>query len=390
MDRRSFLARGAASTLAGASAASAAGAAKTSLSTDADRHVYLTGDGVPLKPREWATLLQQVASENDIELDRYSVGGPIDELEAKFARLLGKEAAIFFGTGTLANQIAVRHIAETDTKVIVPRESHYYADSVNCGPILSNLELIPMGTGRATFTLGEVKEEVEWNAGLRGNKPVGAIMIESPVRRKDGEVFDFAEMKKICSYAREQGIRTHLDGARMFLAAPYAGVSVREYADQFDTLYVSLHKYFNGGCGAIVAGPKHYVEPMVDTRRMFGGALPKAWMYASVVLLYMEGFEKRYRSAVDNTEKLWKKLDQNPRLRIERIPNGSNIVALHMRADSKKVGAALAERGVTISTGGKSSGSGWQRLLLRVNETANRRSADEVAALFDEAVEAAG
>ena len=380
--RRTFLAAGAASTLAGS--ASAASAAKTTLDLSADRHVYFTGDGIPLKPREWAAVLQQVTEENEIELDRYSVGGPIDELEAKFAERLGKEAAIFFGTGTLANQIAVRHITAPDTKVIVPRESHYYADSVNCGPVLSNLELIPMGKGRATFTLSEVQEEVEWNAGLRGNKPVGSIMIESPVRRKDGEVFDFTEMKKICAYAREQGVRTHLDGARMFLAAAYSGVSVREYADQFDTLYVSLHKYFNGGCGAVVAGPRKYIEPMVDTRRMFGGALPKAWMYASVVLHYMDGFEDRYRSAVDNTEKLWKKLDAHPRFRVERIPNGSNIVALHVKADSKQLGADLRKAGVTISTGGLASGKGWTRLLLRVNETANRRNADELAGLFME------
>ena len=378
--RRTFLAAGAASTLA--ASASNASAAKAKLDLGADRHVYFTGDGIPLKPREWAAVLQQVTEENEIELDRYSVGGPIDELEARFAEKLGKEAAIFFGTGTLANQIAVRHITAPDTKVIVPRESHYYADSVNCGPVLSNLELIPMGKGRATFMLGEVQEEVEWNAGLRGNKPVGSIMIESPVRRKDGEVFDFTEMKKICAYAREQGVRTHLDGARMFLAAAYSGVSVRQYADQFDTLYVSLHKYFNGGCGAVVAGPRKYIEPMVDTRRMFGGALPKAWMYASVVLHYMDGFEDRYRSAVGNTEKLWKKLDTHPRFRVERIPNGSNIVALHVKADPKQLGANLLKAGVTISTGGLASGDGWTRLLLRVNETANRRSPDELAGLF--------
>lgn len=378
--RRTFLAAGAASTLA--ASPSNASAAKAKLDLGADRHVYFTGDGIPLKPREWAAVLQQVTDENEIELDRYSVGGPIDELEARFAEKLGKEAAIFFGTGTLANQIAVRHITAPDTKVIVPRESHYYADSVNCGPVLSNLELIPMGKGRATFMLGEVQEEVEWNAGLRGNKPVGSIMIESPVRRKDGEVFDFTEMKKICAYAREQGVRTHLDGARMFLAAAYSGVSVRQYADQFDTLYVSLHKYFNGGCGAVVAGPRKYIEPMVDTRRMFGGALPKAWMYASVVLHYMDGFEDRYRSAVGNTEKLWKKLDAHPRFRVERIPNGSNIVALHVKADPKQLGANLLKAGVTISTGGLASGDGWTRLLLRVNETANRRSPDELAGLF--------
>jgi threonine aldolase len=387
MNRRNFLATGAASTLAGAGAASAAGAAKTGFDPTGDRHVYLTGDGVPLNPREWAGLLYQVTTEKEFELDRYSVGGPIEELEDKFADMLGKEAAIFFGSGTLANQIAVRHIAETDTKVIVPRESHYYADSVNCGPILSNLHLIPMGTGRATFKLEEVKEEVEWNAGLRGNVPVGAIMIESPVRRKDGEVFDFGEMKKICAYARQKGIRTHLDGARMYLAAAYSGVSPREYSDQFDTVYVSLHKYFNGGCGAVVAGAKKYIEPMVDTRRMFGGALPKAWMYGAMVLHFMDGFVERYQRAVDSTEQLWRKLDQHPKFRVERIPNGSNIIALHVKGDAKRLSENLKKRGVSVG-GGKASGDGWSRMLLRVNETANRRSVDELAALFGEAIDA--
>lgn len=385
MNRRNFLATGAASTLAGANAVSAAGAAKVSLGPEADRHVYFTGDGVPLSPRQWSVLLEKITAQEDFSLDSYSVGGPIAAMEEKFARLLGKEAAIFFGSGTQANQIAVRTIAGSDTKVLVPRESHYYADSVDCGPVLSNLNLIPLGSGRATFTFEEVKKEVEWAAGLRGEVPMGAIMIESPVRRKTGEVFDFGEMKKICSYAREQGVRTHLDGARMFLAAPYAGVTVREYADLFDTVYVSLHKYFNSACGAIVAGDKKYIEPMVHTRRMFGGALPKSWMFGAVVLHYLDGFVERYQAAVDNTEALWKKLDQHESFRVERIPNGSNIVALHMKADPKQVAAKLLAKGVTISGGGKASSGGWHRVLLRVNETSNRRPAAELAKWFAEA-----
>ncbi len=384
--RRTFLAAGAASSLA--SAASAAAAPKIALDPSGDRHVFLTGDGIPLTPRVWAVVLQEATAGDDVQLDSYSVGGPIEQVEARFAEILGKEAAIFFGTGTLANQVAMRHITGPQAKAIVPRESHYYADSVNCGSILSQLELIPMGKGRATFTLDEVREEVEWNAGLRGHQPVGSILIESPVRRKDGEVFDFAEMKKICSWARENGVRTHMDGARVFLASPFTGVSVREYADQFDTVYISLHKYFNSGNGAIVAGDKKYIEPMVDTRRMFGGALPKAWMCASVVLHYLEGFEDRYQAAVDNTDKLWEKLDAHPKFRVEKIPNGSNIVALHVKSDPKRLGAYLREHGVTISTGGETSGDGWTRLLLRVNETSNRRPADELAGLFAKGVSA--
>ncbi|MBK9168368.1 MAG: aminotransferase class I/II-fold pyridoxal phosphate-dependent enzyme [Bryobacterales bacterium] len=385
IDRRQFLAAGTATGFASA----AAGAATKSPDPARDRQVNMTGDGVPLTPREWAALLDQVASREEFQLDSYSVGGPIETMERVFAEKLGKEAAIFFGAGTLANQIAVRHIAAKDTKVLVPRESHYYADSVDCGTVLSSLNLIPLGTDRATFTLDEVKQEVEWADSLRGHVPVGAIVIESPVRRKDGEIFDVAEMRKICDYARSKGIRTHLDGARMYLAAPYAGISAREFAEPFDTVYVSLHKYFNSACGAIVAGPKKLIEPMVDSRRMFGGALPKAWMFGAMTLHFFEGFEQRYQKAYETTEALWSKLAAHPKFRIERIPKGSNIVALHVNGDTKKLSANLAKQGVTISGGGAKTADGWNRILLRVNETAGRRSADELASLFTRAVESA-
>lgn len=358
------------------------------LDPSGDRRVFFTGDGIPLTPEQWAAVLQEATAGRDYKLDSYSVGGPIEEVEARFAEELGKEAAIFLGTGTLANQVAMRHITGPQSKAIVPRESHYYADSVNCGSILSQLELIPMGKGRATFTLDEVREEVEWNAGLRGHQPVGSILIESPVRRKDGEAFDFEEMKKVCSWARQNGLRTHMDGARVYLASPFTGVSVREYANQFDTVYVSLHKYFNSGNGSIVAGPKKYIEPMVDTRRMFGGALPKAWMCGAVVLHYLEGFEERYQAAADNAAKFWEKLDAHNSFRVEPIPNGTNITAVHVKTDPKKLGAYLADNGVTISTAGEASGNGWTRLLLRVNETLNRRPADELVGLFSKAAKA--
>ena len=108
-------------------------------------------------------------------------------------------------------------------------------------------------------------------------------------------------------------------------------------------------------------------------------------MYGAMVLHYMDGFEDRYQAAVDNTEKLWKKLDDHSHFRVERIPNGSNIVALHVKGDPKQLGAHLAKAGVTISTGGKAK-NGWTRLALRVNETSNRRSADELYGLFTKGI----
>src|SRR5437764_1266537 len=74
--------------------------------------------------------------------------------------------------------------------------------------------------------------------------PVGVISIESPVRRLQGQVFDFAEMQRIAAFARNARIGLHLDGARLFLASAYTGVTPADYATPFDTVYVSLYKYF--------------------------------------------------------------------------------------------------------------------------------------------------
>src|SRR5438128_1437529 len=86
------------------------------------------------------------------------------------------------------------------------------------------------------FISDGVQEAIDRAEHGRVAAPVGVISIESPVRRKNGEVFPFEELKRICSLARDKGIRLHLDGARMFLAAPYTGVTPAQYSSLFDTV----------------------------------------------------------------------------------------------------------------------------------------------------------
>ena len=121
---------------------------------DNKNEVHFTGDGLHLTPLEYSKLLVQFAEEGKIKPDSYSMGASIEELELKFAKLLGKESAIFMPTGTLANQIAIRSLANGASKVIVQDVSHIYNDSGDCLQTLSNLNLIPLAAGKATFTFG--------------------------------------------------------------------------------------------------------------------------------------------------------------------------------------------------------------------------------------------
>ena len=138
-------------------------------------------------------------------------------------------------------------------------------------------------------------------------------------------MFDWDEARRIAAFAREKGIGTHLDGARLFIASAYTGISPAEYSAPFDTVYVSLWKYFNSGVGAILAGPKRVLDGMFHTRRMFGGNLAVGWPAALVARHYMDGFVDRLKSAVAVSEAFYTQIARHPKVSVERIPNGTNL-----------------------------------------------------------------
>jgi threonine aldolase len=152
----------------------------------------------------------------------------------------------------------------------------------------------------------------------------------------------------------------------------------REYAALFDTVYVSLYKYFNAGSGALLPGPNALLANLYHTRRMFGGGLSHVWPFAAVALHYLDGFERRFRTAVDSAERVIATLSKNGNLEPERIANGTNIFQLrlngvngqpyHNRLDAEGISAAVAGEGE------------W--FTLNVNETWARVPAAEIARRF--------
>ena len=337
--------------------------------------VVASGDGLALSPEEYAGLLQKLAP--GVKQDSYALGGAVEELEKKVAAALGKEMAVWLPTGTLANHLAVRILAGEKRRVLVQQECHLFNDCGDCCQTLSGLHMVGLAPGQATFTLEQVKAEADRAASGRVTVPIGAIQIETPVRRKSGEVFDFGEMKRVTAWAREQRIGLHLDGARLYLASAYSGVPVAEYARLFDTVYISMYKYFNAPAGAVLAGPKALLENLYHTRRMFGGGLSQAWPFAAVAAHYFGGFPARYLTAVDVSEKVIAGLQADGRFDVGRIPSGTNIFTLQVRqGDAARLRERLMKEGIEISR--PQNG----RVAMSVNETWNRLSATEILERF--------
>jgi threonine aldolase len=356
-------------------------AAAASGTVGGSRSVYATGDGIPYTPADYAKLLGQLAGEGKAKPDNYSLGGSVEALEHRMAEVLGKEAAIWMATGTLANQIAVRQLAGTRRRVIVQAESHLYRDCGDCCQTLSGLNMVALAPGKATFTLEDIERVANDSATARVVTQIGAIQIESPVRRKSGERFAFDEMSRISAWARKHEIGMHMDGARLFLECAYAGRPIREYTALFDTVYVSAYKYFNSPSGAILAGPKKLIDGLYHTRRMFGGGLPHGWPFAAVTSHHLEGFEARYKKAVDTAESVISRLNNDGNFEIIRIPNGTNIFQMRTpNANGPVYQHRLQEAGVIAAA------PSGQQLNLQVNETWAWTSPDEIALRFRKAL----
>src|ERR1700722_13400472 len=364
-NRRSFL------KVAASTAALQHTASPQSLPTEPP--VLLSGDGVHLLAPQYAQLLATLTA-SGAKIDAYLQGAAVQELESRFAKLLGKERALFLPTGTLANHLAVRLLAGERRHVLVQEESHLYRDEGDCAQALSGLNLVPLASGRASIKASEMVEAIDRAGSPPYPVPVGAISIESPVRRTMGQAFDFEEMKKISALAREKKIGMHLDGARMYLASAYTGITPATYSALFDTVYVSLYKYFNAPFGAILTGPAKLIEAAVVLRHQFGGGVLHGWESAAVALHYLDGFEERYQRAVHAGEELLGRLEQKM-IRVHRIEAGTNIFQLEFPSPPDAAfQKRLADRGIMI---GRPPAQG--PLIIKGNETILRRSAADIA-----------
>lgn len=366
---------------AAAAAASAAGAAPG----DGPRPISFNDDGLRLSSGEYARLLVTLEQAGKAGADTYLQGGAVEAMEQQFAKVLGKERALFIPTGTLANHLALRRLAGGRTRVLVPAESHIYCDSADCVQALSHLNLVPLGPGQATFTVQEVQAACQRAVAGPFPTPVGAICIECPVRRRDGAVFDFAELQRIAAYARKSDLKLHLDGARLFLAAAWTGIPPATYAALFDTVYVSLYKCFNAGSGAVLAGSRELIEAISHDRKLFGGSLLHAWPFAAVAAHYLDGYWERSLRAVAVARELLALLAKQPRLRVESIPNGSNIHRLLVQGGNlESFQAALKAQGVLLPRPSREF-AGFE---LRINESLCSESAPRLAKLFAQALAA--
>jgi threonine aldolase len=232
---------------------------------------FLTGHGAGRA----ADLLATIPP--DTQTDRYGDGGVVTELESEVMLVLGKPAAVFLPSGTMAQQAVLRvHADRRQRRVVVFHPACHIDTHEGRGyERLHQLTGRPAGERDRLLTVADLDQVAE---------PVGALVIELPQRDLGGQQPDWAGLEAQAGWARQRGAAVHLDGARLWESAAGYGQPPADVAALFDTVYVSFYKGLGALPGCCVAGPEDVVAEVREWRHRMGGTLFGLWPNAASAL----------------------------------------------------------------------------------------------------------
>jgi len=220
----------------------------------------------------------------------------VKELEAETATLLGKEAALYTPSGTMANQLAIRGHTEPGDEILVEANAHLYYYESGAPAALSGVMCRCLNGQRGIFTGADL--EAALRPADQHFPRTRLVCIENTHNRGGGKIWSVKELQEVADTARRHGLLLHLDGARLWNASVATGIPERDYAAHFDTVSVCFSKGLGAPVGSALAGPKSFIEHVRRFRKMFGGGMRQAGVIAAGALFALR--HQRARLAEDH------------------------------------------------------------------------------------------
>jgi threonine aldolase len=282
--------------------------------------------------------------------DQYGEDPTMNLLQERCAALLGKEAALWLPSGTMANQVALRVLTRPGDEVITAREAHAGWHETGASAANAGVQLVEVGSG-GLFTAEDVEAAIK-PKGLPVFPPTTLVEIENTHNRGGGVVFPQAEVERICALARARGLATYLDGARLWNAAVASGSTEAALAAPFDLVGVSFSKGLGAPGGSLLAGRKPLIAAANRQRRMLGGAMRQNGIFAAAALHALDQHRERLVEDHRHARVLAEALAARPGVRLDLATVQTNIVVFHLAPgaiDAATLVARARERGVLVS-----------------------------------------
>ena len=256
-----------------------------------------------------------------------------NELQRRAAELLGHEAALFFPTATMANQVALRVLSKPGAKVVAEENTHVLIWEWGGPAIHSGLVMQGLVAEAGRPTAEQIEE-------LGGFGPGGVLVLENTHNSAGGRIWPLDEFRAVAGVARERGAAVHLDGARLFNAAVGAGVEPSAWGALADTVTVCFSKGLGCPFGAVLAGSAQTIEAAWEGKFLLGGALRQSGIAAAAMLYALDHHVERLADDHARAKRLAEGIGLDPTT-VE-----TNFVPI---PDEPGLTGRLRERGIAVS-----------------------------------------
>jgi threonine aldolase len=226
--------------------------------------------------------MREAMAQAEVGDDVFGDDPTVLQLEAETAAILGKEAALYTPSGTMANQLAIRCHTEPGDELLVEGQAHLYYYESGGPAALAGVMCRCLQGERGVFTAGDVEASVR--PPDQHFPPMRLLCVENTHNRGGGKVWPLERIHEVAGAARKHGLRLHLDGARLWNATVASGIAEREYAAPFDTVNVCFSKGLGAPVGSALAGSRAFIERARRFRKMFGGGMRQAGIIAAGAL----------------------------------------------------------------------------------------------------------
>lgn len=277
----------------------------------------------------------------------------VNRLEALMAKTLGKEAAVFACSGTQSNQMGVKAHCFSGDELLIESTGHIACFEAGGPAVLSGVmcRQIPgqMGMLDVADLEGKVKADNQHLCVTR------LLCLENTTNVGGGRAWPIDQLARVCRWAHDNGLKTHLDGARLFNACIAKGYSAADVGQHFDTISICFSKGLGCPMGSVLVGGAEEIRKARRARKLFGGALRQAGIVAAAAVFAMENHVARLAVDHENAKMLAREIAKIDGLSIDVDSVETNLVFFEVDpklGNAGQLSAALLERGVKIGASG--------------------------------------
>lgn len=310
-------------------------------------------------------LMMKAMMNAEVGDDVFGADPTVNALQEKVAKLFNMEAALFFPSGTMANQTAIKIHTQPGDRMFCDKWAHVYNYEGGGAAFNSGVTSHLIDGHRGMFTANQLKEAVSGRADIHA--PYSRLVcIENTTNKGGGACWDFEELKKIQKVAKKNELAFHLDGARLFNALVAKNETPAQYGELFDTISICLSKGLGAPVGSILIGSKKDMEKALRVRKLFGGGMRQAGFLAAAAIYALDNNVNRLAEDHQKAQQIGTVLEGCSYVtKVEPIETNIIIFYVDNNIDPMDFINKMASKGILLI----SMGEGKIRIVTHLNLT---------------------